>query len=181
MKAIVQVPNVLLTTPAKEVTFFDKKLRVMIAVMKKILVSADKPKGVGLAGPQAGYPYRIFLTKPAGNKEIRIFINPRIVKLSKETTDGVPERENKLEGCLSIPNVWGKVKRQQGLTLEFQDQEGNTHTEEFSGFIATIIQHETDHINGILFTHRVIEQKGKFYQPVKDENGKEILEELEIK
>jgi peptide deformylase len=181
MRSIVQVPNPILTTPAKTVTVFDKKLQAMIADMKKILLSAQKPKGVGLAGPQAGYPYRIFLTKPAEKKDIRVFINPHIITLSEEMTDGVPERENKLEGCLSIPDVWGKVKRHHSLTLRYLDITGKTIKEEFSGFMATIIQHETDHINGILFTSRVLEQKGKFYQTAKDENGKEILEELELK
>ena len=153
----------------------------MIAHMKKALLSARNPKGVGLAGPQAGFQYRLFLTKPTEKDDIRVFINPEILTLSKKTTEGVPERENKLEGCLSIPNVWGKVKRSYSLTLRYQDETGQTHKEKFSGFLATIIQHETDHLNGMLFTHRVLEQKGKFYQATKDENGKEVLEELEIK
>ena len=92
----------------------------------------------------------------------------------------MPERENKLEGCLSIPKIWGKVKRAKTLSLRYQDEKGNIHKEKFSGFIATIIQHETDHINGILFTQRVLEQKGKLYQTGKDEEGKEVLEEIII-
>jgi len=181
MKPIVHVPNPLLTIPAKPVTSFDKKLEGMIADMKKMLLAATNPKGVGLAGSQAGFPYRFFLTKPTEKDDIRVFINPEIIKHSKETTDGVPQRENKLEGCLSIPKIWGKVRRHKTLTLRYQDKTGKVHKEKFSGFLATIIQHETDHINGILFTHRVIEQKEKFYQTAKDENGKEVLEEIEIK
>jgi peptide deformylase len=180
MKSIIQLPNPILTTPAKTVSSFDKKLLSQIAEMKKILVSAKNPKGVGLAGPQAGFPYRMFLTKPTEKNDIRVFINPEILTLSKGITEGVPERENKLEGCLSIPKIWGRVKRHQSLTLRYQDKTGEVHEEEFSGFLATIIQHETDHVNGILFTHRVIEQKGKFYQTAKDEDGKEILEELQL-
>ena len=95
-------------------------------------------------------------------------------------TDGVPERENKLEGCLSIPKIWGKVKRAKTLTLQYRDEKGTVHKEEFSGFIATIIQHETDHTNGILFTQRVLEQKEKLYETGKDEEGKEVLEEITI-
>ena len=180
MKPIIQVPNLLLTTPAKPVTSFDKKLEDMITDMKKILRAAANPKGVGLAGSQAGFPYRIFLAKPTEKDDIRVFINPDILKYSKETTDGVPQRENKLEGCLSIPKIWGKVRRHKTLTLQYQDEKGKIHKEKFTGFLATIIQHETDHVNGILFTHRVIEQKGKFYQITKDENDKEILEELQL-
>jgi len=181
MKPIVQLPDSILTTPAKTVVVFDKKLQTQIADMKKILTSASNPKGVGLAGPQAGIPLRIFLTKPTEKSEIRVFINPEILTRSKETTEGVPERENKLEGCLSIPKIWGRVKRHQSLTLRYRDEKGETHEESFSGFLATIIQHETDHTNGILFTHRVVEQKGKFYQTVLDENGKETLEEFHIR
>jgi len=180
MKSIIQLPNPILTTPAKNVSSFDKKLHAQIAEMKKILVSAKDPKGVGLAGPQVGFPYRMFLTKPTEKNDIRVFINPEILTLSKETTEGIPQQEKKLEGCLSIPKIWGRVKRHQALTLRYQDEAGNVQEEEFSGFLATIIQHETDHINGILFTHRIIEQKGKFYQTTIDENGKEILEEFKL-
>jgi peptide deformylase len=180
MKSIIQVPNSMLTTPAKTVPSFDKKLLSQIAEMKKILVSAKDPKGVGLAGPQVGFPYRMFLTKPTEKSDIRVFINPEILTLSKETTERIPQQEKKLEGCLSIPKIWGRVKRHQSLTLRYQNETGKVQEEEFSGFLATIIQHETDHVNGILFTHRIIEQKGKFYQTAKDEDGKEILEELQL-
>jgi len=180
MKPITQLPDPILTTKAKSVTVFDKKLRIIIKNMIEALLSARNPKGVGLAGPQAGYGYRIFITKPTEKKDIRVFINPEILTLSEDTTDGVPERENKLEGCLSIPRIWGKVRRSAALTLSYQDETGKPHEEKFSGFLATIIQHETDHVNGILFTHRVIEQKGKFYETVVDKDGKEVLEELKL-
>lgn len=180
MNMIVQLPDPILTTPAKKISSFDKKLRIKIIEMKKMLESAKNPRGVGLAGPQAGFPYRIFLTRPTEKSDIRVFINPEILTLSKETTGGLSQKEKKLEGCLSIPEIWGDVKRNQSLTLRYQDETGVIHEEEYSGFLATIIQHETDHINGILFTHRVIEQKGKFFQTAKDENGKETLEELKL-
>jgi peptide deformylase len=180
MIPIVKVPNDVLTTPAKPVTFFDKRLTQMIREMHKTLITTTRPKGVGLAGPQVGYPYKIFVTKPTPSTPIRTFINPTILRSSEDTTDGVPERDNKLEGCLSIPNVWGKVARAKTLTVRYQDEKGNSHEEEFKGFLATIIQHETDHLNGILFTHRVLEQKGKFYQNATDKDGKEILEEIEL-
>ena len=106
--------------------------------------------------------------------------NPEIVKKSHLVTDGIPERSNKLEGCLSIPNVWGKVHRVSTLTLQYQDEKGEQRKEAFSGFLATIIQHETDHINGILFTQRVLEQKEKLFQVTSDENGEELLEEIKF-
>jgi peptide deformylase len=181
MKSIVTTPSPVLNTLAKPVTSFDKRLAKFIRDMKAALRAATNPKGVGLAAPQIGESWRIFVTRPTKKSAIRVFINPEIVKRSTDQTDGVPERENKLEGCLSIPKIWGRVKRAQELTLKYQDESGGIHTEKFSGFLATIIQHETDHTNGILFVQRVLEQKGKLYQAATDKNGKEILEEVQLK
>lgn len=152
----------------------------MITEMKATLRTTIKPKGVGLAAPQVGLPYRMFITRPTEKSEIRVFINPEIILCSEDLTEGVPERENKLEGCLSIPNLWGQVKRAATLTLKYTDEKGVTHEEKFSGFMATIIQHETDHVNGILFAQRVLEQKGKFYKTVVNKDKKEVLEEVSI-
>ena len=180
MKAIVHVPNAILTTPAQPITSFNKKLATLIEDLKKTLAATRNPKGVGLAAPQIGEPYRAFVTRPNAKEPMRAFINPMIQVHSKDNTEGVPERDNKLEGCLSIPNIWGKVNRSKSITLTWQDESGTSHTEVFSGFLATIIQHETDHVNGILFTHRVLEQKGKFYESRKDREGKDTLDEIEL-
>ena len=180
MKPIVYAPSSVLINLAQAVTIFDKRLEVLIGEMKTTLLATKNPKGVGLAAPQIGLPLRIFITRPKEELAMRVFINPEITSQSEEETDGVPERENKLEGCLSIPKIWGKVKRAKKLSLRYQDERGNVHKEKFSGFMATIIQHETDHINGILFTQRVLEQKNKMYETGKDEEGKEVLEEISI-
>lgn len=180
-RPIVQAPNPVLTTPAKKVTAFDKKLHQLIVDMKDTLIATRNPKGVGLAAPQIGEPWRVFLTRPKETEPIRIFINPEIIHSSATQTHGVPEREYKLEGCLSVSSVWGNVKRTESLTLRFTDEHGDSHEESFNGFMATIIQHETDHINGILFTYRVLEQKQKLFQTAHDEKGKEILEEITLK
>ncbi|OGG11790.1 peptide deformylase [Candidatus Gottesmanbacteria bacterium RBG_13_45_10] len=180
MSQIVTTPSDILTAPAKTITFFDKRLARLIVDMKKTLIETKNPRGVGLAGPQVGESYRIFVTRPTQSATIRVFVNPTILKYSDEQTDGVPDRDNKLEGCLSIPNVWGKVTRSKRVRLRFQDQTGATHEEEFTGFLATIIQHETDHTNGVLFTRRVIEQQGKLYENTRDKEGKESLEEITL-
>ncbi len=180
MKPIVHTPNPVLTTPAKTVTVFDKRFAKLISEMKTTLRATRNPKGVGLAAPQIGESWRIFITKPNEKSEIRIFVNPEIISASAAQTEGVPERDNKLEGCLSIPKIWGKVKRAANLKLKYQDETGAAHTESFSGFLATIIQHETDHTNGVVFVQRVLEQKGTFYESAIDENGKEILEEVTL-
>ncbi|MDP1723048.1 MAG: peptide deformylase [Candidatus Gottesmanbacteria bacterium] len=203
MKQIVKVPHNVLTRPAESIRVFDSKLIAIIEDMKKTLRATRKPKGVGLAAPQVGFALRMFITRPKDDDPIRVFINPEIIKRSDALTEGVPARnathsvavgpewdpakrdlaspDNKLEGCLSIDAIWGRVKRASGISLRYQDEVGVSHEEEFTGFMATILQHETDHTNGILFTHRVLEQKGKLYQSVKDAEGKEALEEIILK
>lgn len=178
MKPIVVSPDPVLTTPARAVTAFDRRLAKLVRDMKAALRATKNPKGVGLAAPQIGESWRVFITKPTD--EIRVFINPEIIGTSESKTDGVPERKNKLEGCLSIPHIWGRVRRAASLTLRYQDEQGGMHEEKFSGFLATIIQHETDHTNGILYVQRVLEQKGTLYKTALDKNGKEILEEITL-
>lgn len=180
MKAIIRVPQPVLTIPAKPVAAFDKRLKRLVTDLKQTLLAATNPKGVGLAAPQIGEPYRVFVTKPKDDSRLRVFVNPEVIKRSPELTDGVPQRDNKLEGCLSIPKIWGKLARNQSLTLRYQDETGAVHKEKFGGFLATIIQHELDHLDGILFTRRVLEQKGKLYQPATDKAGKAVLAEIEL-
>ena len=119
--------------------------------------------GVGLAAPQIGLPIRLFLvdTEPFSEDEDftkeeqeqlknfkRTFINARILE---ETGDEWAFNE----GCLSIPDVREDVFRKPKIKIEYQDENFNTHTEEFDGLIARVIQHEYDHIEGILFTDKL--------------------------
>lgn len=183
---IVSVPNPVLTTPAKTVERIDKKILRIIEEMKTTLVNTKNPKGVGLAAPQMGISYRIFITRPAETSLIEVFLNPEIIWKSEEVAEikrpgkQSTRKDKKLEGCLSIPNIWGYLKRPVKVRLRYMDLTGITHEREFSGFEATIVQHETDHVNGLLFTQRVLEQKEKLYQIEEDEKGKEKLVEVEI-
>lgn len=180
MKPIVHTPHPVLVSKAARVKKIDKKILRIVADMKSTLLCADNPKGVGLAAPQIGVALQIFIIRPRPQDPIRVCINPEIVRRSEETVTGIPGSESKLEGCLSIPKVWGIVTRNTSVKLRYLDKTGCQHTESFSGFPAIIIQHETDHLNGILFTRRVVEQKGKLYKSGMDEKGKEILEPLEL-
>ena len=185
---IVTAPNPVLISPAKTVKKIDKKVKDIIKKLKKTLLATRNPKGVGLAAPQIGIPLRIFVTRPTETSPIEAFINPEITGKSSKLAeivrpdDGKPslKKEKKLEGCLSIPNIWGYLKRSKKVKLRYMDMTGNREEKEFSGFMATIIQHETDHLNGILFTKRVLEQSEKFYRIEKDEKGNEKLVEVEI-
>ena len=116
--------------------------------------------GVGLAAPQVGHSIRLFIVDaspfaededgdPAENAVLKdfkkVFINPYIVE--EEGEEWTFE-----EGCLSIPNLREPVDRQPRIVLQYQDEQFNAHEETFDGFAARVIQHEHDHLDGILFT-----------------------------
>jgi len=175
---------------AKQISKINASILKLIEEMKQVLLAAKDPEGVGLAAPQVGHPLQLFITKPTPKSPIHVFINPKIVSsikyqvLSKKN-DSIPNTKykihnTKLEGCLSLPNIWGEVVRPPSVTLSYLDEKGTTHNRTFAGLSATIIQHEMDHLNGILFPKRVLEQKGKLYKSHKDEKGEDVFEEIEI-
>lgn len=193
MYEIITTPNEILLQEAKPVKFFDKKLRQILAGMEETLLATIDPVGVGLAAPQVGLSLRIFQMKPTEKSKVTSYINPVIIRASEE--EGVPEfinsekvekrkpkasKEKLLEGCLSIPQIWGNVERKKEVTLSWQDEEGKNHQKNFDGFEAVIIQHEMDHLNGILFTKHVMEQNEKLYKSHKNENGEDEFEEIKI-
>lgn len=177
-KPIVNIPHKVLFSQAKTITVFDEKLLHQINDMKDTLLSTDNPKGVGLAGPQVGLSLRLFITRPTEKSPIRVFINPEILQVANQKSE---KSDDKLEGCLSVPKIWSNVTRSPQVKLRYQDETGKIHEEEFSGFEAVIIQHETDHTNGIIFTQRAVEQHAKLYQQTIDKQGKEVLQELDLK
>jgi peptide deformylase len=190
MVKLISAPNPVLSEIAKPVPVksgrIDQSILKLIEQMKKVLLSASDPKGVGLAAPQVGKSLKIFLAKPTDKSAIMTFINPEIVQISPDKSNiEKSEKENeskteKLEGCLSLPNIWGPVLRSPLLTLEFFDEKGTKHKQKFKGFMATIIQHETDHLNGVLFPKRVLEQSGTLYKSHKNKKGEDEFEEIEI-
>jgi len=185
---IVKIPDPVLSSRAKEVVKIDRKITEIIKKMKRTLVESSNPKGVGLAAPQIGVNLRIFITRLTYKSPIAVFINPEITFRSKavseiertEKNETNAAHEKKLEGCLSIPNVWGYLKRARTVKLRYLNLDGLTKEEEFTGFMATIVQHETDHLNGVLFTQRVLEQNQKLYRIEKNEKGEEKLVEIEL-
>ncbi len=132
-------------------------LKQLIADMFETMYAAN---GVGLAAPQVGQSIRLFIVdaspfaedeegKPTDDAHLkefkRVFINPYIVE--EEGDEWAFE-----EGCLSIPNIREDVTRPPGIVLQYQDEKFKEHEEEFDGFAARVIQHEHDHLDGILFT-----------------------------
>ncbi len=122
----------------------DKKLQKLISNMKETMLDA---KGVGIAAPQIGESRRVIICRFEANEpgeKIVAMVNPEITWFSEETS--VEE-----EGCLSLPGVFRKIERPDAIQVTFQDEKGNQQTLKYQGFDARIVQHEVDHINGVLF------------------------------
>ncbi len=181
MSKIVKAPNPVLAQKTKRVIKIDLSIKKFLEEMKIALLTATNPIGVGLAAPQVGKSLQIFITKPTTNAPISVFINPKIKLIDEQPVKKIKKiKTKKLEGCLSIPEIWGEVKRNSTVQISFLDENGKKHTKKFKGFMATIIQHEVDHLNGILFPKRVLEQKGTLYKSEKNEKGEEIFDEIKI-
>lgn len=180
---IVVAPNLVLSQNAKPVEKVDSLVLKTIKEMKNALDSASDPIGVGLAAPQIGKSLRIFIAKPTPKSKHIVFINPVIVKSSKLKVQNSRKKSGggtKLEGCLSLPDIWGIVNRPSEVSLSYLDEQGKKHTKKIKGLMSIIVQHEIDHLNGILFTKRVLEQKEKLYESHKDKNDEDIFEPIEI-
>ena len=129
------------------------ELKQFISDMYETLTAAE---GCGLAAPQVGKPWRLFIVDGAELEEDypeckdfkRTFINPELIETSEETCTFS-------EGCLSLPGISENVIRPTTIKLRFLDEDFNEHEEEFTGFQARIIQHEYDHLEGVLFTDKV--------------------------
>ena len=121
-------------------------------------------KGIGLAAPQVHVSkqiiiFRILNDQEKESNEIKItaLINPKITNFSEET-------DNKWEGCLSIPGMLGLVKRYSSISYEGFDMKGNKIQQKAEGLHARVVQHECDHLNGIVFTHRLVDKKAYGYE-----------------
>jgi peptide deformylase len=165
IQKIISVKDPRLREKSKNVFEIDKKVRSVIQDLKDTLNIQKDPIGVGLAAPQIGKNLRIFAVKP---KDVAsIIINPQILFVEKNKTE--VKEEKLMEGCLSLPNYYGPLKRP-GLTkLNYLDENGNKITKVFQGFDSQIIQHEIDHLEGILFIDRLLEQKKPLYELINGE------------
>lgn len=180
MLEIVNAPDSILSQKAKPVDKIDSSTLKLIKEMEESLNFAADPVGVGLAAPQVGKSLRIFIAKPTLKSKISVFINPKIIKRASPQKKINREKTRKLEGCLSLPNIWGEVLRYNEVFVEFKDEKGKKHNKKFNGFLATIVQHEIDHLDGTLFPKRVLEQKQTLYKSEKNEKGEDVFEELKI-
>jgi peptide deformylase len=143
IKKIVFHPDPVLETECEEVTIFDKKLKKLISDMFDTMYEAD---GVGLAAPQIGIAQQIAVVDTGDSGKLEL-INPKIVEQSGEQVGP--------EGCLSFPGVYGDVKRAFTVKVEAQDKKGRHYSITAEDFLARAIQHEIDHLHGVLFTDKI--------------------------
>lgn len=184
MLKIIQAPHPILAQKARIIPRVDKSIHQLIKQMEESLLDAKDPEGVGLAGPQVGRSLQIFIIKQTSRSPLLIFINPVIEsfidpKKEEEKIDA-KEKGVQLEGCLSLKDIWGVVKRQPSLVLSYLDEKGQYHKRTFDGFLATIIQHEYDHLQGMLFPKRVLEQQNTLYKSKKNKKDETIFEEITL-
>ena len=141
---VVTLGNEVLREKAKPVETFDQALEDTV---RQMFVLMREKKGVGLAAPQIGISRRFFVTEAVDDRP-RVFVNPEIVETSQETVNGE-------EGCLSLPGVWANVTRPYSVKVQAQDTTGKIFHLNAEGWLARIILHENDHLNGLLFVDRL--------------------------
>ncbi|MEI2663942.1 peptide deformylase [Rossellomorea sp. LJF3] len=141
---IVMHPDAILEKECEKVTDFDKKLKKLLANMYDTMIEAD---GVGLAAPQVGIDLQVAVVDVGDDSGTIELINPEIVQAKGSQTD--------LEGCLSFPGLYGEVTRPYSIKVRTQDRKGRTVEFQAEDFLARAIQHEIDHLHGILFTTKV--------------------------
>lgn len=146
---IVTHPHPTLKYKSKPVVRINAELKAIVAEMFELMYEA---KGVGLAANQVNLPLRLFVANPSGVQgegEEFVFINPVI---SRGTGNEVAD-----EGCLSLPGVYGPVNRSKSIHVEAFGIDGKTISLDLDDFMARVVQHETDHLDGVMFTDRMID------------------------
>ena len=144
---ILQTPDKTLRQKSEDITFFDEFLRMFVSQMIETMYEHN---GVGLAAPQVGVNRNVVVVDPSSgedNSALKVLVNPKIT-----ARRGSIESE---EGCLSIPGYRGTVTRSESVDVEYCNEVGEKLTLTATGFLAIIIQHEIDHLHGILFVDRV--------------------------
>jgi peptide deformylase len=147
--SIIHYPHPTLRFCSKPIRRVDQQLREIAAGMLELMYEAE---GVGLAANQVDLPLRLFVANPAGERgegEELILINPELqLPRGSETSQ---------EGCLSLPELYGQVKRPREVRLSAFDLKGNPIERTVDGFLARVLQHEYDHLDGVLFFDRMSE------------------------
>ncbi|MGH2317444.1 peptide deformylase [Planococcus sp. SE5232] len=144
IRMVVKHPNEVLETKCQPVTTFDKNLAVLLDDMHETMIESD---GVGIAAPQVGVAVRAAIVDFREGQEPIEMINPELVLFEGAETD--------IEGCLSFPGIFGEVERYDHIKIKAQERDGSWYELEAEGYEARAIQHEMDHLDGILFTSKI--------------------------
>jgi peptide deformylase len=156
LRKILTYPDPILNKKAEPVSEFDRELAVLVRDMAETMYAAP---GVGLAAPQVGVSKRLFVidvreSDPTGQPVLRVFVNPEILE---KRNDIVWE-----EGCLSLPNVKEDVERAEIVRVRALDEKGEPFELTAEGMLAVAIQHENDHLDGILIFDHLSSLKRRF-------------------
>ncbi len=155
---IVHYPHPALSWKSRPVTEIDQALRQTVRRMFELMY---EHRGVGLAANQVALPLRLFVVNVTGDPEQtaeeRVFINPQIIR-RKGSVEGE-------EGCLSLPGVYGQVRRAERIVVEAFDLSGQAFELECGDLAARVVQHETDHLDGIMFIDRMSESDRRELAP----------------
>jgi len=184
MPKIVLYPSPVLRKTAKAVEKTDETLLKEVSDLVKVLEKSED--GAGLAAPQIGVSKRFLAIFDRRNKKTRVYVNPKIVKFfgTKDFVKMIIDEkddEDFLEGCLSFPQLFGTVKRYLRIKLVWQeiiDGKLVKKKQKIEGFEAVVLQHEIDHLNGVLFVDHVREDKGKFYKMIEGKLMKWSLDKI---
>ena len=155
MRTIITQPDVRLRQTAAVVTLFGPALATLCQSLKEAMLAG--PGGVGIAAPQVGELVRVIVVdcrqamRPCKNHGLLYMVNPEILSKDGEVLGR--------EGCLSVPDWVGVVPRAKSIKVRFKDIYGDVQELESTGFEARVIQHEIDHLNGVLFVDRVVSTK----------------------
>ncbi|AMD92503.1 peptide deformylase [Desulfomicrobium orale] len=155
-RSIVTYPHPVLAGKARPVTEITDETRALAAEMAELMYQDN---GIGLAAPQVAEPLRLItvdLSGPERREDLRVFVNPVL-----SAPEGEVESE---EGCLSVPGYRATVKRAERLHLSALDLNGNPVEMDADGLMAICLQHEVDHLDGVLFIDRISRLKRTLYE-----------------
>lgn len=171
IREFVVLPDRRIRQLSSEIISFDKHLRQIIEDLISTALAQKDPVALGLAAPQIGITKRVFAARV--RNKFKPFVNPKIIKSSKTQT-------SLMEGCFSVTGIYGSVIRPAEIDITAFDAFGKMFTKHYKGLSAKIIQHEFDHLNGILFIDYVKKQNGKLFKVEKNKKGHEELIELPL-
>ena len=156
LRKIIEYPEPLLRLKAKEVDIFDDELKILVEDMAETMWDAP---GIGLAAPQVAQSVRVIvvdITEPDEEKHYMALINPEIIEHEGTQMDE--------EGCLSVPELTAQVQRYKKITVNYRTKDGESKQLIAENRFAVVLQHEIDHLNGVLFIDHLSPLKRNLYK-----------------